>query len=81
MMDDNAPSYKRRKLDKTYKNVLHPMPKQTAIAEVCRETYSIKKERKKNEKKNGVEKHSQMYKITPFFPPKMKKKYIDKGER
>ena len=42
MIDDNAPTHERRKLVKTYKNVL-PL-KRIVVAEVCKET--------KNEKKN-----------------------------
>ena len=38
MMDDNAPSHERRKLFKTYKNVLPQ--KGIVVAEVCEETYS-----------------------------------------
>ena len=38
MMDDNAPTHKRRKLVKTYKNVLPQ--KQIVVAKVCGETYS-----------------------------------------
>ena len=38
MMDDNAPTHKRRKLFKTYKNVLPQ--KQTLVAEESMETYS-----------------------------------------
>ena len=37
MMDDSIPSHKRRKLVKTYKNVLPISPPKAA--EVCRETY------------------------------------------
>ena len=40
MMDDSAPTPDRRKLVKTYKNVLPR--KRTVVAEVCRETYSKK---------------------------------------
>ena len=40
MMDDSAPIHKRRKLVKTYNNVLPR--KWTVVAEVCGETYSIK---------------------------------------
>ena len=43
MMDENAPTHERRKLVKTYKNVL-PL-KRIVAAEVCGETYS------KNDKK------------------------------
>ena len=38
MTDDSAPTHKRRKLVKTYKNVLPQ--KQTVVAEVSWETYS-----------------------------------------
>ena len=38
MMNDSAPIHKRRKLIKSFKNVLPQ--KQTVAAEVCRETYS-----------------------------------------
>ena len=44
MMDDNAPTHERRKLVKTYKNVLPQ--KLTVVAEVFGETYS------KNDKKH-----------------------------
>ena len=37
-MDDSAPTHKRRKLVKTYKNVLPG--KRTVVADVCGETYS-----------------------------------------
>ena len=50
MMDDNALSHERRKLVKTYKNVLPQ--KQIVVAEVCMETYS-------NNDKNGIEKQPQ----------------------
>ena len=49
MMDDNAPTYKRRKLVRTYKNILRQ--KQTVADEACRKTYSEKDE-KQMEKKN-----------------------------
>ena len=48
MMDDNAPTNKKRKLLKTYKNVLPQ--KRTVDAKVCGETYSKKCYR------NGIEK-------------------------
>ena len=38
MMEDRSPTHKRRKLVKTYKNVLSR--KRTVVAKVCRETYS-----------------------------------------
>ena len=38
MMDDNTPTQERRKLVKTYKNVLPR--KQIVVAEVCGESYS-----------------------------------------
>ena len=38
IIDDSAPAHKRRKLGKTYKNVLPR--KQIVVAEVCGETYS-----------------------------------------
>ena len=38
MMDDSAPIHERRKLVKTYKNVLPR--KRIVVAKVCRETYS-----------------------------------------
>ena len=41
MMDDNAPTHKRRKLLKTYKNVLPR--KRTVVAKVSGETNSKKK--------------------------------------
>ena len=47
MMDDSAPIHKRRKLVKTYKNVLSR--KQIVAAKVCEETYS------KNDKKKEME--------------------------
>ena len=43
MIDDNARTHERRKVVKTYKNVLPG--KQIVVAEVCEETYS------KNDKK------------------------------
>ena len=43
-MDDDAPTHKRRRLVKTYQNVLPQ--KRTVVAEVCRETYSKKKKKK-----------------------------------
>ena len=52
IMDDNAPTHKRRKLVKTYKNVLPR--KHIMVAEVCGETYS------KIWQKDGVEKRPQM---------------------
>ena len=48
MMDDSAPTPKRRKLVKTFKNV-HPR-KRIVISEVCGETYS------KIDIKEGVDK-------------------------
>ena len=48
MMNDSAPIHKRRKLVKTYKNVISQ--KWTVVAKVCGETYSKKSD------KNGVEK-------------------------
>ena len=51
MMDDSAPIHERRKLVKTYKNVLPQ--KRIVVAKVCGETYS------KNDKKDGVEKRPQ----------------------
>ena len=50
MMDDRAPTHKRRKVIKTYKNVLHQ--KQIVVAEVCGETYPkmIKRETATNVK-------------------------------
>ena len=51
MMDDNAPTQGRRKLDKTYNNVL-PV-KRIVVAEVCGKTYS--KDDRKMELKNGHE--------------------------
>ena len=51
MMDDSAPLHERRKLVKTYKNVLPR--KRIAVAKVCGETYS------KIDKKDGVEKRPQ----------------------
>ena len=41
MMDDSAPTDKRRKLVKTYKYELSQ--KRIDVAEVCKETYSLKK--------------------------------------
>ena len=52
MIGDVAPIHKRRKLVKTYKNVLPG--KWIVVAEVCWETYS-----KKMMKKDGVEKRPQ----------------------
>ena len=43
-MDDSAPTHKRRKLVKTYKNVLPR--KRTVVAEVSGETYSKKSDKK-----------------------------------
>ena len=40
MMDDSAPIHERRKLVKTYKNVLPR--KRIVVAKVCGETYSKK---------------------------------------
>ena len=51
MMDGNAPTHKRRKLVKTYKNVIPR--KWVVVAKVCKETYS------KYDKKDGVEKQPQ----------------------
>ena len=51
MMDDSAPTHKKKKLVKTYKNVLPQ--KQTVVVEVSGETYSKKCD------KNGVEKRPQ----------------------
>ena len=48
MMDDSASIHKRRKLVKTYKNVLRQ--KRTLVAEVLEETYSNKKYMKWNSK-------------------------------
>ena len=42
MIDDSAPTHKRRKLFKTYKNVLPQ--KQIVVAEVCGETSKMKKD-------------------------------------
>ena len=53
MMDDSAPTHKRRKLVKIYKNVLSR--KRTVVAEVSSETYF------KNWDKIEVEKQPQMY--------------------
>ena len=53
MIDDNAPTHERRKLIKTYKNVLPR--KQTVFAEVCRETYSRKKSDKMGLKKMATD--------------------------
>ena len=47
MMDDNTPTLERRKLVKTYRNML-PLER-IVVAEVCAETYS------KNDIKDGVE--------------------------
>ena len=41
MMDDSAPMHERRKLVKTYRNVLPP--KRIVVAKVCGETYSNKR--------------------------------------
>ena len=49
MMDNGAPIHERRKLVKTYKNVLPR--KRILVAKVCGETYS--KNDKKMEQKNG----------------------------
>ena len=51
MVDDSAPIHERRKLVKTYKNVLPQ--KRIVVAKVCGETYF------KNDKKDGVEKRPQ----------------------
>ena len=51
MMDDNAPTHERRKLGKTYKNVL--LQKLTVVTQISGETYLKKCE------KNGVEKRPQ----------------------
>ena len=48
MMDDSVPKQERKKLVKTYKNVLPRI--WTVVAKVCGETYSKKSD------KNGVEK-------------------------
>ena len=47
MMDDNAPTHERRKLVKTYKNVLSR--KRIVVAEVCGET--SKNDKKRSRKK------------------------------
>ena len=44
MMDDSAPIHKRRKLVKTYKNVLPQ--KRTVVAKASEETYSRKFDKK-----------------------------------
>ena len=44
MMDNNAPTHKRRILVKAYKYVLPPKP--TMVAEVSRKTYSKKCDKK-----------------------------------
>ena len=41
MMDDSVPTHKRRKLIKTFKNVL--TRKQTVVAKVCGKIYSKQK--------------------------------------
>ena len=51
MMDDSAPIHERRKLIKTYKNVL-PW-KRIVAAKVCGETYSKNDKKKEMDKKNG----------------------------
>ena len=51
MMDDNVPTQERRKLVKTYRNVLPQ--KEIVIAEVCGETYSKKMIRDGVEKRRG----------------------------
>ena len=51
VMDDSAPIHERRKLVKTYKDVLPR--KRIVVAKVCGETYF------KNNKKKGVEKRPQ----------------------
>ena len=51
MMDDSAPTNKRKKLVKNYKNVLPQ--KRNVVAKVSKETYSKKSD------KNGVEKRPQ----------------------
>ena len=56
MMDDSAPTQERRKLIKTYKDVLPR--KRIVIAEVYGDTYS-------RMIKDGVEKRPQMWKLTP----------------
>ena len=53
MMDDSAPTNKRRKLVRTYKNVL-PW-KQVIVAEVCRETYSKEKMIKRWSRKTATD--------------------------
>ena len=45
MMDDSAPIHERRKLVKTYKNVLPR--KRKVVAKVCGETYSKNGKKKK----------------------------------
>ena len=49
IMDDSAPMHERRKLVKTYKNVL--LRKRIVVDEVCGETHS--KNDKKMKEKNG----------------------------
>ena len=43
MMDDSAPTHEKRKLVKTYKNVI--IQKQTVVAKVSGETYSKMKKK------------------------------------
>ena len=57
MMDDSTPTHKKRKLVKTYKNVL-PL-KGTMVAKECGETYSI------NDKKCWSRKTAIDVKYTP----------------
>ena len=51
MMDDRAPIHERRKLVKTYKNVLPRQ--QIVVAKVCGETYS-KNDKKKWSRKTAT---------------------------
>ena len=55
----NAPTHKRRKLVKTYKNVLPQ--KRIVVAEVCGETYS--KSDKKMQNKIGHKRENQPLKV------------------
>ena len=50
-MDDNASTNERRKLVKTYKNVL--IQKETVVAEVCGETHSKEKKLRGTLRKRG----------------------------
>ena len=52
MMDDRAPIHERRKLVKTYKDVLPR--KRIVVAKVCGETYSKKKIIKKWSRKTAT---------------------------